>query len=351
MSNYNRIVLLKPCCIGDVIFATPLLAALRRAYPAAQIDWAVGSMAIGALRGHPFITNLIDTGQLANPAARPVSLIKLVRALRRGRFDLIVVPDRSRLLGIAALQAAIPARAGLDSAGRGFAYTIRAALDPAEIRHEADIYLDVGRALGIDVSDAYVNVPPTAEALSAADAIMQEHRLRPGAFVMVHPGGGVNAGMTMTEKRWPAANFAALADRIAEASAAQIVAIGLESDRPALDALRAALRSPFIDLSNRLSLGVTAALASRALVYVGNDNGVGHLSAAAGARVLMIFGPSDPRRYAPFVPTTQARYVWRPVDLPVFGVSEGAPLAFDWARDGATVDDAWTTVQSLLHLC
>jgi ADP-heptose:LPS heptosyltransferase len=344
----RRIVLLKPCCIGDVIFATPLLMALRRAYPAVQIDWAVGSMAISALRGHPAIDHLIDTGSLANPASRPLSLARLVRRLRG--YDLAVVPDRSRLYSLATLLAGIPRRAGLDSAGRGLAYNIAAPIDPSEIRHEAEIYLDVGRALGLDVSNCWASVPPTAEALAAADSILGEHGLAGKPPILVHPGGGVNAGMTLIEKRWPPERFAALADRLAEALGTAVVMLGLESDRPALDAFRAAFKRPLVDLSNRLSLAVTGALASRAALYLGNDNGVAHLAAASGGKVLMIFGPSDPRRYAPFVPPDRARFAWRPIDLPSGGVSAGAPLHFDWARDGVGVDEAWEQASALLGI-
>jgi ADP-heptose:LPS heptosyltransferase len=344
----RRIVVLKPCCIGDVIFATPLLMALRRAYPEARIDWAVGSMAISALRGHPAIDQLIDTGGRANPASRPFSLARLVGRLRG--YDLVVVPDRSRLYSLATLLAGIPRRAGLDSAGRGFAYNVKAPIDPAEIRHEAEIYLDVGRALGLDVSECWANVPPTTEALSAADSILRESGLAGQSPILVHPGGGVNAGMTLVEKRWPPDRFAALADRAADALGAPVVMLGLESDRPALDAFRAALNHPLVDLSNRLSLAVTGALASRAALYIGNDNGVAHLAAASGGKVLMIFGPSDPRRYAPFVPPSRARFAWRPIDLPAGGVSAGAPLNFNWARDGIGLDEAWEQARALLKI-
>src|SRR5215813_376266 len=97
----QRIVILKPCCIGDVIFTTPLLSALRQAYPNAIIDWIVGSSAIAALRDHPDLNRVIDSGPLANPASRPASFLRLVQHLRAGKYHLAVVPERSPLAGIA----------------------------------------------------------------------------------------------------------------------------------------------------------------------------------------------------------------------------------------------------------
>ncbi len=342
---FRRIVLIKPCCLGDIIFATPLLAALRRSYPNAVIDWAAGDQALPMLRGHPSLGGVRTTGTLANPASRPGSLLRLVRILRAGRYDLAVVPDRSPLLGLASLLAGISHRAGLDSAGRGFAYTVRAPIDPAAVRHEAEIYLDVARALGLEVSGCWANVPPRLETLAEYVDLLDSSK----TLILVHPGGGVNAGMTMTEKRWPARNFAALADRLADLLGGQIGLIGIESDRPALDTFRSAVQRPIRDLTNQLSLPQIGALASQAALYLGNDNGVAHLAAASGGRVLMIFGPSDPRRYAPFVPPERARAVWRRVELPSQGVRGGLPRSFDWERDGATVEDAWQAALSLLQ--
>jgi len=89
-------------------------------------------------------------------------------------------------------------------------------------------------------------------------------------------------------------------------------------------------------------------LAAIAALYIGNDNGVGHLAAASGGKVLMIFGPSDPRRYAPFVPEDRAQVAWRPFAVLERGVSAGSPINFDWERDGVTVDEAWLRTASLI---
>jgi ADP-heptose:LPS heptosyltransferase len=346
----HRIVILKPCCIGDVIFATPLLSALRTAFPAASIDWAAGSSAIAALRGHPALRAVLDTGPLANPASQVGSLLRLVRLLRKGRYDLMVVPDRSRLLALAALLTGIPQRAGLDSAGRGIGYTIKAPIDPRLVRHEADIYLDVARAMRLDTRDCWANTPPTDAAQRRAQDILHAHHLTGRPLILVHPGGGVNPGMTMIQKRWPPARFAVLADRIAAAIDGNIAVLGARSDADTVRTFAAALKHPLAaDFTDRLSLSEIGALAERAAIYVGNDNGVAHLAAASGGRVLMIFGPSDPRRYAPFVPPDRGRYVWRQVALPAEGVWAGGSFDFDWERDGVSVDEAWEQARLFLE--
>ena len=67
MDSPKRIVLILPCCIGDVVLATATLQALRRAYPQAYIAWAVGSWSKPAIEHHPLIDSIIDTGSEALP--------------------------------------------------------------------------------------------------------------------------------------------------------------------------------------------------------------------------------------------------------------------------------------------
>lgn len=351
----NRLLILKPCCIGDVIFATPLLSALRRAYPHAEIDWAVGTSANGVIRTHPALRQTLDTGVLANPAKSLRGMLRLVQILRNRRYDAIFVPDRSPLLGLAALLSGIELRVGLDSSGRGFGYTVKAAIDPTAIRHEAEIYLDLARATGVSTADCWANLPPTVAAQQQVDQLLGRLGLMPQQYVVIHVGGGVNAGMHMTEKRWPAARFAQLANHLRQATGLQIVLIGARSDRESVEQFKAAwgglTAHTLMDVTEQLDLSITAALAATATLYIGNDTGVGHIAAAAGSRVLMIFGPSDPRRYGPFVPPSQARVAWRPVNLPARGVANATSRqypAFDWTRDGITVDEVWGIAQDLL---
>ncbi|MFQ3535565.1 MAG: glycosyltransferase family 9 protein [Aggregatilineales bacterium] len=336
----TRILLVKPCCIGDVVFTTPLLAALRGAYPNAHISWAVNTSIAPMLQEHPHLNTVYAVGETVNPASPP-HLFRFVRQLRHLRPEIVFVPDRSRWYALATLLAGIPTRVGLNSGGRGFAYTHKAALQPEVVRHEADIYLDLARILGIPTDGLWAFIPLTAAAATQAEHTLHQAGLRHGGYLIVHPGGGVNVGMRMLEKRWPAERFAELAERLAKRLDARIVVIGASSDREAVGRFKAALGHACLDWSERFSLVETAALAVRAALYIGNDNGVGHLAAAAGARVLMIFGPSDPRRYAPFVPPDRARYAWRPIALPSGGVAGGVPCHFDWARDGVSVDEVF----------
>jgi len=341
----RRIVIVLPCCIGDVILATAALVALRRAYPDAHIAWAVGAWSRAAIDGHPALNAVIDTGADANPLKSPRGFVRMVRLLRAQQYDILVSLVRSPLMSAAALMSGIPVRAGLDSGGRGFGYTHRAHVDPDLPRHEAEIYLDAVRALGIDPGHVRASVPVHPDALTAIRARLREAHIA-GRYLVVHPGGGRNPGMTLDAKRYPPDKLAALADALARHLDAAVVVIGAPGDRALVEAVARALNAHHVALTD-LTFGQIAALASESALYIGNDTGMTHLAAAAGAPTVALFGPTDPRRYAPYGETVLT--LWRETAVAARGVTDSAPSDWDWDRDGVGVEEgtqqivAWLT--------
>ena len=125
MIQPKRVVLILPCCIGDVVMATATLQALRRGWPEAHITWAVGGWSKQAVDHHPLLDAILDTGPAALPVKSPHGFVRFVSQLRGGHFDLAVSLVRSPLMSLAVRLSGIPQRAGLDSAGRGFGYNLR----------------------------------------------------------------------------------------------------------------------------------------------------------------------------------------------------------------------------------
>jgi heptosyltransferase-2 len=110
-------------------------------------------------------------------------------------------------------------------------------------------------------------------------------------FVAIHPGSGA------PRKNWPAARFAALAERLAAGKPFLLV------EGPAdADAIAPATARPGAVRARDLPPRVLGAVLARAGLYVGNDSGVSHLAAAWGAPVLALFGPTDPAQWAPVGP-------------------------------------------------
>jgi len=299
--DIRAIVIIKPCCLGDVLMATPALKALRVAHPKARIAWAISQWARPALENNPHLSDVIDSGPVG--AGRRYGLsdyLALARRLRLGKFDLAIVLDRSPLLALLPLLAGIPHRAGLDSWGRGFSLTIKVPCDG--LKHEVDLYLDVVRACGIQAVDHRLEYYPTAQDRAQASHLLAPLRKHNAPLVIIHPGGGANPGMVLEAKRWPVERFSEVAQRLVEEWNAVVIVVGGESD--AAIARRLTIRGGpsfgrIVDMAGQLSLGQLAAVCEVADLYIGNDSGPLHLATAVGMPVVAVFGPSDPRQYGP----------------------------------------------------
>jgi heptosyltransferase III len=114
-------------------------------------------------------------------------------------------------------------------------------------------------------------------------------------FVCIHPGASRPA------KTWNDARFAAVADWILAHYHAQVVFVGSEAERVTETAVRASVKERgTIWLTGALTLDEVAALLVDAKLFLGNDGGPAHLAAAAGTPAVVLFGPTDPRRFGPW---------------------------------------------------
>ncbi|MFB9432229.1 glycosyltransferase family 9 protein [Streptoalloteichus tenebrarius] len=118
-----------------------------------------------------------------------------------------------------------------------------------------------------------------------------EHGLRPGRYVVLHPGA------SCASRRWPTDRFAQVGDALVERGYAVVIG-GVAGERDLADAVRGAMRRPAHDLTGRTSLGGYALVLRHAALLVGNDTGPAHLAAAVGTPTVVVFLSGDPVRWA-----------------------------------------------------
>ncbi len=318
--HLKRVVVIKPCCMGDVLMSTPAIAALRKALPDSYISLAVAPWSRPAVSSNPRLNNLIDS-PVGGENTILADYIKLARFIRRGRFGTALVLDRSPLLNMVPYLAGVPVRAGLDSYNRGLALTHPVRCPSTKARHEVEWYLDVVRALGLPApkKDAYVEFYPTEEDRAEADRVIaQAGEQGEAGFVAIHIGGGVNPGMRLLSKRWQPERWARIADWLAETYEPTILLLGGPSkeDREAAARLKEVLSpstKPYVvDLVGKLSWGALGAAIQRCNLFLGNDTGAMHLATAVRTPVVAVFGPSDPARFGPWDPSGRSVVVQGP---------------------------------------
>ena len=295
----QKLLVLKPCCLSQVMLATPLLASLSEAFPEAQIDWAVSEYARPAVATNVRVSELIDTGQVGLPDGTWQDVRELAGRLRQQEYDTCIIPSRSSMLSAVAWLARIPQRIGLSERGRGFAHTLT--VSPPQELHTAKIYLEIARALGIAVEEQMEFYPTDAQRQAMTQFLVDEVGwLGDVPLAMIHPGGGHNPLAAVPEKQWPSERFVLLGNHLARTYQAQILLVGDEEERTLAEAIGGMMSAPALNLAGQVSLGELGALAEMADLYVGNDTGPTHVAAAVGCPTLALFGPSAPEISGPY---------------------------------------------------
>lgn len=316
------ILLVRLRLVGDVVFTTPVIAALRRRYPEARIVYVVENAAAPIVAGNPHLNDVIiaphrrGLGRLADDWA-------LARRLRRERFDLALDLHGGPRSAWLTWASGARRRVGYDVPGRSWMYTT-VVHRPRELRPRHSVEnqwdllrdLDPAFAAGPDRTRDRIEIAVDPRATRAVTARLNGWHIPADARVLlVH----VSAGNPF--RRWPEAAFAELtASLLRGGNDRWVIFTGGPSDRAATTRVIADTRALAGDASERLidgeslSLGELRALCERAALYVGGDSGPLHLASASDVPIVALFGPTLPERSAP----------WRPTELPAETVDVGA---------------------------
>ncbi|HET9494151.1 MAG TPA: glycosyltransferase family 9 protein [Chloroflexia bacterium] len=280
--------------IGDTLFATPAIHALRQHYPDARITALVYPTNSGILASNPDIDDLVywpARAQWLNPRV----VRRLFSRLRRARFDLAV--EFSNYAGWLSRLSGIPRRTEMRLPSL---WWIRPGAGREWRRHHAvEHYADAVRRLGVPVLDMRLRIFPTEVEETRAEAWLESHGVEPdGLLVGIHPGGEGLWG----RKKWSPAGFARVAGGLYDRLGARVVFMGGKDDAPLAAEIARRTHAPVIDVTGQTSLGETAALIRRCTVFLGNDSSPLHIATAVGTPAVGIYGVTDPRSYGPWVP-------------------------------------------------
>ena len=320
--SFERILLIKPSAMGDVIHTVPVLAKLRARYPQARIDWLLNPAIAELIGGHPALSNVIPFERNLYVRAwrswfAAKGLGRLLSTLRRNRYDLVIDLHGQFRSALLVLATGAPARIGFDRPrkearsasdrrlvesayvhgwtgtreGAWMAYTHRIPIPALDV-HAVDRYLWLAPLLGLDGGPPDFRLPLSPEAEIRAGALIERHGLGSKPLAVLVPG-------TLWEtKHWHIEGFAEVARHLMRAGRAVALA-GSASERARCQAV-AALCPGVSDLSGQTRLSDLAALIRRAEVCVTNDSGSMHLTVAMGRPVVSVFGPTDPVWIGPY---------------------------------------------------
>jgi lipopolysaccharide heptosyltransferase II len=307
--------------IGDVVFTTPIIRALRRRYPDASLTYVVEDAAAPVVQTNPHLTRVIAVRRTRG-LARVADDWRLAREIRAEHFDLAIDLHGGPRSAWLAWASRAPTRVGYDVPGRTWMYT-RVVHRPRRLlpRHSVLSQWDLLPA----VDSAFPPEPDrTADRVEmpvdpAAAETIRAHWARLGIpegakVVVIH----VSAGNPF--RRWPESAFAELASALVSRDATRWVLLtGGPSDREATSRVLAEARQRAAGAAVRLvdaetwSLAELRAAIDRAAMYIGGDSGPLHIASTSNTPIVGLYGPTLPARSAP----------WRPDQLGHIAVDAG----------------------------
>lgn len=285
----QRILIVKPSALGDIVHALPVLWLLKKRWPSARISWVVTPAFESLLRGHPMVDDVLvfERKRLAsgwkNPSAA-AGLMRFGHQLRAGGFDFVLDLQGLFRSGWMTWKTNAKVRIGFDYAREAAPvfYTHRIPT-PSPERHAVERYLDIAEALGCGRG-------PIVYDFGIDNAVRDSaRRLAPSA-----PYAVLLPGTNWETKRWPAARFGALVRPIKELFGLEsVVAGGADAAAMIPEIPRA------INLTGQTDLRQLVALIEGASLVIGNDSGPMHIAAALGKPLVTVFGPTNPTRTGP----------------------------------------------------
>jgi heptosyltransferase-1 len=299
--EFQRILLVKPSSLGDIIHALPVLHCLRERYPAGKIDWLIGSAFASVLEGNADLSEriLFDRKKFSRVgrsfrATREFG--EFIRDLRRREYDLVIDLQGLFRSGFLTRATGAPVRIGFANAreGASFFYTHKIAASPTDT-HAVDRNLRVGEMVGFVPEFVAFDFGLDGAVRDQVAAILREHGIHDcNSFIAIAPGA------RWETKAWPAANFVQAINSLATSAQIPVVLLGGEEDVALCEQIVGQCRSKVISLAGKTSIRQMIALLERASVVLCHDSAPMHVAAALGRPLVCLTGPTNPARTGPY---------------------------------------------------
>ena len=293
----NRILIIKPSSLGDIIHALPTLAVLRSRFPNAWITWLVKNEWAEILDGNPNLNEVLPVN------FDIMQWPSLIRTIRRKSFDLVI--DLQGLFRSAFLAkfSGAPIVVGFADGREGspWFYSHRVPLPIPKGKswrlwdmHAVDRNLFVAKFLGASWAVPQFWLPNhdhdqkiVCEWLHAS-GVKESDRL-----VAMAP-------MTRQAiKNWPVERFIQVAQSLVKFDQVKVLLIGTK-DMEVSRLFERVLGVRLVNFMGKTRVRQLSAVFDRVSLLIANDSAPLHIAAVRGTPIVTIFGPTNPKATGPY---------------------------------------------------
>ena len=301
----KRVLIIRPSAIGDIVMASPMIAAIRKAWPQAHIVWLADDTVYGILDYHPDLDAVIYwSKERWRHYLKSIKFLKLLSeikrfstVLRRQQFDLAIDAQglfRSRFL---AWLSRATERIGLESREPGRFLMTKIVSRGKDKRPMSSEYRELIYSIGLNPGNFDPKIVLSSNDQKTAGNLLSELNVNDG-FALFCPF------TTRPHKHWFPERWAELAKYLSENFNLPSLILGAKKDKGASRQIRELGGVPLYDLTGRTSLGEAAAIVAQADVVIGVDTGMTHMGTAFKRPTIALFGAT-----CPYMHTTNANTI------------------------------------------
>ena len=356
----KRILIINPFGIGDLLFTTPLIRALKANYPDCFIGYWCNERAKVILENNNNIDKIfpLSRGDIKKLYKKSwilgfKSFLKLFFGIKECKFDTSFDLSLDHRYGLISKLAGVKERIGYNYKNRGRFLTKKGALEGYHDKHAIEYYSSLLDYIGITVKNKNMELPLSEKALKEADELFSVFGIKnEDLLVGIAPGAGGSWGKDAIYKHWPVLRFAKIADKLAVDFKAKVILLGDNTEMPLAEEIANACENKPINLIGKTGLDTLAAIIKKLNLLISNDGGPMHMAIALGVKTVALFGPVDEKVYGPYPESkdhvvltvaVECRPCYNNFRLPVCSMNRKC-------LDGITVEEVYIKVKDLLSV-
>lgn len=291
-SARERILIVEVNWMGDVLFSTPAIRAIRKKHPGAFIAVLVVPRCKDVFYGNNYLDEVIVLDEDGRHNGFWGKL-RLIRDIKVRRFNIAYLFHRSLTRAFCVFLAGVHTRVGYDNKKSSFLLTEKVAL-PKEDIHRSDMYYHIVSKTGVPASEGYYDFFVSLDNKMYITEMLKKFHIEPSKkLAVLHVGGNWEL------KQWPKENFVKLIDSLKKDHGFEVVISGSFLDYKRAEEIASAVISKPHIACGLTTLQQLGALFQRADFVISADSGPMHIAVAVGARTLALFGPTSSKITGP----------------------------------------------------
>lgn len=300
----NRLLLIRPDHLGDLLLTTPALHWLRQTNPDLQIHMLVGPWSADVLMENPDVDQVITfpfpgftKSEKTSVQAPYVQLLNAARMIRHIGYTGAVILRSDHWWGaLLAKLAGISRRIGYDlPETRQFLNKRIPLLNEHAALQNARLLANATRQEMPEATDLMLRLPVSEEERVWVTSYLTERGIDQNKpLIIIHPGSGA------ASKLWNEDSWAWIGSTLAEQLEGTLLFTGGDAEAPLIQRIQALTNTTSYSLAGDTNVRTLAALYERSAIVLGPDSGPLHVATAVNVPSVALFGPADSIEFGPW---------------------------------------------------